>query len=164
MAVQRFRLTVVDRTIIELRRRCGCSIRMIARGLGRSSGTVCDEIKRHGKVAGYRAATAEADAAASRRRSGRKPRLAPDGPLFAGIARLLWLGWSPARENNHRAARHPHIHQHARGPQPGHGASAQLLFGRVGIGASGAPPAAWTAPCSSGSPAATGSTATRACC
>ena len=58
MAVQRFRLTVVDRTIIELRRRDGCSIRMIARELGRSSGTVCDEINRHGKVTGYRAATA----------------------------------------------------------------------------------------------------------
>jgi IS30 family transposase len=102
MAVQRFRLTVVDRTIIELRRRDGCSIRMIARELGRSSGTVCDEIKRHGKVAGYRAATAEADAAASRRRCGRKLRLAPDGPLFAGIARLLRLGWSPEQISGRR--------------------------------------------------------------
>jgi IS30 family transposase len=102
MAVQRFRLTVVDRTIIELRRRDGCSIRMIARELGRSSGTVCDEIKRHGKVAGYRAATAEADAAAGRGRSGRQLRLAPDGPLFAGIARLLRLGWSPEQISGRR--------------------------------------------------------------
>jgi len=102
MAVQRFRLTVVDRTIIELRRRDGCSIRMIARELGRSSGTVCDEIKRHGKVTGYRAATAEADAAASRCRSGRKLRLAPDGPLFSGIARLLRLGWSPEQISGRR--------------------------------------------------------------
>ena len=102
MAVQRFRLTVVDRTIIELRRRDGCSIRMIARELGRSSGTVCDEIKRHGKVASYRATTAEADPAASRCRSGRQLRLAPDGPLFAGIARLLRLGWSPEQISGRR--------------------------------------------------------------
>jgi IS30 family transposase len=91
MAIQRRRLTVVDRTIIELRRRDGWSIRLIARELGRSSETICDEIRRHGDVAGYLAATAEADAAA-RRRSGRQPRLAPDGALFAEIARLLRLG------------------------------------------------------------------------
>lgn len=75
---------------------------MVARELGRSSGTVCDEIRRHGDVAGYRAVTAEADAAASRRRSGRKPRLAPDGPLFAEIARLLRLGWSPEQISGRR--------------------------------------------------------------
>jgi IS30 family transposase len=45
---------------------------MIARELSRSPGTVC-----------------------CRCRSGRKPRLALDGPLFAEIARLLRLGWSP---------------------------------------------------------------------
>src|SRR3954453_11407382 len=66
MAVQRRGLTVVDRTIIELRRRDGWSIRLIARELGRSSGTICDEIGRHGDAAGYLAATAGADAAASR--------------------------------------------------------------------------------------------------
>jgi len=93
MVVKRRRLKVVDRTIIELRRRDGWSIRLIARELGRSLGTLCDEIRRHGDAAGYRAATV--DAAASRHRSGRKPRLALDGPLFAEIARLLRLGWSP---------------------------------------------------------------------
>jgi transposase, IS30 family len=102
MAVQRRRLTVVDRTIIELRRRDGWSIRMIGRELGRSSGTICDEIRRHGDAAVYRAATAEADAAASLRRSGRKPRLAPDGPIFAEIARLLRLGWSPEQISGRR--------------------------------------------------------------
>ena len=102
MAVQRRGLTVVDRTIIELRRRDGWSIRLIARELGRSSGTICDEIGRHGDTAGYLAATAEADAAASRRRSGRKPRLMPDGPLFAEIARLLRLGWSPEQISGRR--------------------------------------------------------------
>lgn len=102
MAIQRFRLTAIDRTIIELRRRNGSSIRMIARELGRSSGTVCDEIRRHGEATGYRAATAEADAEASRRRSGRKPRLAADGPLFAGIAGLLRPGWSPEQISDRR--------------------------------------------------------------
>ena len=75
---------------------------MIARELGRASGTVCDEIRRHGEAAVYRAATAAADAAASRRRSGRKPRLAPDGPRFAEIARLLRLGWSPEQISGRR--------------------------------------------------------------
>ena len=102
MAIQRRRLTVVDRTIIELRRRDGWSIRLIARELGRSSGTVCDEIRRHGDAAGYLAATAEADAATSRRRSGRQPRLAPDGVLFAEIAGLLRLGWSPEQISGRR--------------------------------------------------------------
>ena len=102
MAVQRRGLTVVDRTIIELRRRDGWSIRLIARELGRSSGTICDEIGRHGDAAGYLAATAEADAAASRCRSGRKPRLMPDGPLFAEIAGLLRLGWSPEQISGRR--------------------------------------------------------------
>ena len=54
MAVQRVWLTVDDSAIIELRRQADCSIRVIARELGSSSGTVCDEIKRLGKVAGYR--------------------------------------------------------------------------------------------------------------
>lgn len=102
MAVQRRRLTVVDRTLIELRRRDGWSIRMVARELGRSSGTVCDEIRRHGDAAGYRAVTAEADAVAGRRRSGRKLRLAPDRPLFAEIARLLRLGWSSEQISGRR--------------------------------------------------------------
>jgi IS30 family transposase len=95
-------LTVVDRPIIELRRRDGWSIRMIARELGRSSGTLCDEIRRHGDAAGYRAVTAEVNAAASRHRSGRKPRLARDWPLFAEIARLLRLGWSPEQISGRR--------------------------------------------------------------
>ena len=84
MAVQRFRLTAVDRTIIELRRRDGCSIRLIARKPGRSSGTVCDEIKQHGKVAGYRAATAEADAAASRPHSTGNGSISPGSVILAG--------------------------------------------------------------------------------
>jgi IS30 family transposase len=103
MAVQRRRLTLVDRAIIELRRHDGWSIRMIARELGRSSGTVQTAVaRRHGEAAVYRAATAEADAAASRRRSCRQRRLAPDGPLFAEIARLLRPGWSPEQLSGRR--------------------------------------------------------------
>lgn len=102
MAVQRRRLTVVDRTMIEVRRRDGWGIRSIARELGRSASTISDEIKRHGDAAGYLAERAAAAAAASRGRSGRKPRLASDGPLFAEIARLLGLGWSPEQISGRR--------------------------------------------------------------
>jgi IS30 family transposase len=95
MADPRRKLTVVDRTLIELRRRDGWSVRRIALALDRSPGTISDEMKRHGGAAGYRAEAAEAEAAASRRLSRRRPRLAVDGALFAEIARLLGLGWSP---------------------------------------------------------------------
>jgi len=61
---------VVDRAAIGLRRRDGWSIRIIARELGRSSGMVCDEIRRH------------VDAEASHRRFRREPRLVPAG-LFS---------------------------------------------------------------------------------
>jgi IS30 family transposase len=95
MADPRRKLTVVDRTLIELRRRDGWGVRRIALALDRSPGTISDEMKRHGGAAGYRAEAAEAEAAASRRLSHRRPRLAVDGALFAEIARLLGLGWSP---------------------------------------------------------------------
>ena len=75
---------------------------MIGRELGRSSGTFCDEIRRHGAATGYLPATAEADAAVSRHRSGRQPRLALDGPLFHEIAPLLRLGWSPEQISGRR--------------------------------------------------------------
>ena len=73
---------MVDRAIIEMWRRDGWSIRVIVRGLGRSSGAVCDEIRWHGDTRGYLVVTAEAGVGASSRRSGRKPRLVPDGPLL----------------------------------------------------------------------------------
>ena len=95
MADPRRKLTVVDRTLIESRRRDGWGVRRIALALGRSPGTISAELKRHGGAASYQAETAEAAAAASRRLSHRQPRLAVDGALFAEIARLLGLGWSP---------------------------------------------------------------------
>jgi IS30 family transposase len=47
MAVLRRKLTVFDRTMIEMRRHEGWGVRRIATALGRSPGTISDEIKRH---------------------------------------------------------------------------------------------------------------------
>jgi IS30 family transposase len=95
MAVPRRRLTVVDRTTIELRLLDGWGIRAIARALDRSAGTISEEIKRHHDASGY---LAHAD----RRLSGRKPRLASDGALFGEVAGLLRLGWSPEQISGRR--------------------------------------------------------------
>ena len=102
MAKKRRGLTVFDRTTIELRLRDGIGIRAIAKHLGRSSGTICDEIKRHSGCGAYRAETAVAQSTESRRASGRKSRLAPAGALFVGISRLLRLRWSPEQISGRR--------------------------------------------------------------
>jgi len=102
MAESRRGLTAVDRATIELRLLDGWGIRAIARVLDRSSSTISTEIKRHRDDAGYQAERAEARTAASRRRSGRKPRLARDGALFGEIAGLLRLGWSPEQISGRR--------------------------------------------------------------
>ena len=78
MVVQRRRLTVVDRIIIELRRGGGWSIRMIARELGGSLGTVGDEIRRHGDAAGYRAGNSRDEC------YGQPPPVRPHGEAGAG--------------------------------------------------------------------------------
>ena len=95
MADERRPLSVVDRTTIELRLSDGWGVSAIALALCRSKGTISSEIKRHGGLAGYLAASAEASATVRRRLSGRKARLGFDGPLFVEISRLLRLGWSP---------------------------------------------------------------------
>jgi transposase, IS30 family len=103
MTAQRRALTVVDRTMIEVRLQDGWGIRAIAASLGRSAGTISDEIARHGRGGlGYLAEAAEAGAAAARRLSGRKPRLAVDGALFGELARLLRLKWSPEQISGRR--------------------------------------------------------------
>ena len=48
MADPRRAFTVVDRTTISLRLRDGWGIRMIARSLRRSPGTISDEVNRNG--------------------------------------------------------------------------------------------------------------------
>jgi IS30 family transposase len=102
MADPRRRLTVVDRTTIELRLLDGWGIRAIARALGRSAGTICDEVRRHRGATGYLAQQAQTQAAARGALSGRKPRLARDGALFGEIVGLLRRGWSPEQISGRR--------------------------------------------------------------
>ena len=102
MACRRRELTVCDRSVIEVRVRDGRSVRAISRELGRSPGTICDEIARHGGVEAYRAHAASAWADASRCLTGRRPRLTQDGVLFGQVAGLLRLGWSPEQISGRR--------------------------------------------------------------
>ncbi len=95
MAVCRRGLSVLDRTLIEVRLRDGWTLRAIARALGRSPGMVSDEVARHGGRADYAAHAAQTQAASARSRCGRtpRPRLAADvaTSAFAGA-----LGAIPA--------------------------------------------------------------------
>lgn len=103
MVVSRRSLTVMDRTMIEVRRQDGWGVVRIAASLGRSAGVISGEIARHGKGAsGYVASTAQSAADASRRLSGRRPRLGIDDPLFGEVARLLRLKWSPEQISGRR--------------------------------------------------------------
>jgi len=91
----RRRFTAIDSVLIAVYLLDGWGIRAIALALGRSAGTISDEIRRHGGAGGYAAQTAHTQAAASLRLSGRKPRLAQDSALFRALCGLLRLGWSP---------------------------------------------------------------------
>ena len=96
MQRQRRKLTVEDRVAIDLRRKDGWGVRAIARELGRSPSVISTEIGRGLEPDGsYAAGSAQAAAAARRDRSGRRAKLAPDSPLFAEVAKLLRLQWSP---------------------------------------------------------------------
>ena len=95
-------LTLVDRTMIEVRLSDGMGIRAIARCLGRSPGTICDEIRRHGGVSAYLAQAATTRAAGSRALCGRKQRLGSEDALFVEVARLVCLGWSPEQISGRR--------------------------------------------------------------
>ena len=96
MPRQRRKLTVEDRVAIDLRRKDGWGVRAIARELGRSPSVISTEIGRGREPDGtYAAGPAQAAAAARRDRSGRRAKLAPDSPLFAEVAKLLRLQWSP---------------------------------------------------------------------
>ncbi len=102
MAAPRRALTVIDRTTIALRLQDGWGIRRIARGLGRSAGTISDEVNRNGGSTAYWAGAATERAATKRHLTGRKPRMAPDGALFAEVSRLVGLGWSPEQISGRR--------------------------------------------------------------
>src|ERR687890_1315312 len=96
MQRQRRKLTVEDRVVIELRRKDGWGVRAIARELGRSPSVISAELGRDRETDGcYAAGPAQAAAAARWDRSGRRAKLAPDSPLFAEVAKLLRLQWSP---------------------------------------------------------------------
>src|SRR5687768_7231984 len=94
MQRQRRKLTVEDRVVIELRRKDGWGVRAIARELGRSPSVISAELGRDTDGC-YAAGPAQAAAAARWDRSGRRAKLAPDSPLFAEVAELLRLQWSP---------------------------------------------------------------------
>jgi len=102
MATPRRAFTVVDRTTIDLRLRDGWGVGMIARSLGRSAGTVSDEVNRNGGAATYEAGAAEDRAAAKRETTGRKARMSRDGAVFTEATRLLGLGWSPEQISGRR--------------------------------------------------------------
>jgi IS30 family transposase len=96
MQRQRRKLTVEDRVAIDLRRKDGWGVRAIARELDRSPSVISTEIGRGREPDGsYAAGPAQAAAAARWGRSGRRARLTPDSPLFAEVAKLLRLQWSP---------------------------------------------------------------------
>ena len=96
MQRQRRKLTVEDRVAIDLRRKDGWGVRAIARELGRSPSVISAELGRGRDTDGcYAAGPAQAAAAARWDRSGRRAKLAPDSPLFAEVAKLLRLQWSP---------------------------------------------------------------------
>ena len=94
MQRQRRKLTVEDRVVIELRRTDGWGVRAIARELGRSPSVISAELGRDTDGC-YAAGPVQAAAAARWDRSGRRAKLAPDSPLFAEVAKLLRLQWSP---------------------------------------------------------------------
>src|SRR5690349_18796990 len=96
MQRQRRKLTMEDRVAIDLRRKDGWGVRAIARELGRSPSVISAEIRRGRDTDGrYAAGPAQAAAAARWDRSGRRAKLAPGGPLFAEVTKLLRRQWSP---------------------------------------------------------------------
>ena len=93
---------MVDRTTIALRLADDWGIRRIARGLGRSPGTISGEVSRNGGKAAYEAGAAACRATARQALTGRKPRMAADGALFGAVCRLVGLGWSPEQISGRR--------------------------------------------------------------
>src|SRR3954466_13800672 len=96
MQRQRRKLTVEDRVAIDLRRKDGWGVRAIARELGRPPSAIRAGPGRGRHTDGpYAAGPAQAAAAVRWDGSGRRAKLAPDSRLFAEVAKLLRLQWSP---------------------------------------------------------------------
>ena len=89
MQRQRRKLTVEDRVAIQLRREDGWGVRAIARELGRSPSVISAELGRE-PDGNYAAGPAQAAAAVRQGTSGKA-----GSPLFAEVAELLRLQWSP---------------------------------------------------------------------
>ncbi len=83
-----------------------CSLRQIARRLGRAPSTVSREVRRHGGRAWYRAEAAEARAWARARRP-KRCKLVVHGRLRTLIARKLSSHWSPQQISGWLKCRYP---------------------------------------------------------
>jgi len=90
----RLALTLSDREEISRGIVAQCSIRSMARLLGRSASTVSREVRRNGGYDRYRAAAADAEARVRARRP-KRCKLANSLWLRRAVARKLSLNWSP---------------------------------------------------------------------
>ena len=90
----RLALTLSDREEISRGIVAQCSIRSMARLLGRSASTVSREVRRNGGYDRYRAAAADAEAWVRARRP-KRCKLANSPWLRRAVARKLSLNWSP---------------------------------------------------------------------
>ena len=90
----RLALTLSDREEISRGIVAQCSIRSMARLLGRSASTVSREVRRNGGYDRYRAAAADAEAWVRARRP-KRCKLANSLWLRRAVARKLSLNWSP---------------------------------------------------------------------
>ena len=83
-----------ERFLIYMLLQVGCSLRRIARMLGRSPSTVCREVKRNGGKRGYRYKQADETAKRRRREASSVPRKMTR-EIWAMIKELLTRRWSP---------------------------------------------------------------------
>ncbi len=103
-------LSCEERTMIQLSLEQGCTLRAIALSVQRAPSTISRELKRNGwcnpatlppkrgrppVAGGYRAPAAQQRADALARAPRSAPRLAPDGPLWGHVVRLLRACHSP---------------------------------------------------------------------
>ncbi len=90
-----FHLTPQDRAVVMLMRDDQCSIRSIAKRLGRSASTISRELKRVGAAGVYDANHAQTQALAQRVKPRKVRKLHVHSMLFIVVRHLLNLRWSP---------------------------------------------------------------------